>query len=67
MTYESDNPQFDHLINNLDSDEVPRKRVWRVVFPDGHEFDCPDREDAERNARIYRGDGAVVMPPGGAS
>lgn len=27
VTYASDNPQFDHLINNLDSDEVPYERA----------------------------------------
>jgi hypothetical protein len=27
MAYESDNPHFDNLINNMDSDEVPYKVV----------------------------------------
>lgn len=33
--YVSDNPQFDHLINSLDSDEVPTRRG--VVM---HDFHC---------------------------
>lgn len=46
MTHESDNPQFDHLINNMDSDEVPQKR--RAVSPAVF-YDLSDGEYREWN------------------
>lgn len=31
MSYESDNPQFDHMMNNMDSDEVAVR--WKRPTP----------------------------------
>ena len=58
--YESDNPAFDHLINNLESDEIPIQYARPSVAPDpldeqiAHALQAEgfDESDAWRAAEI---------------